>query len=214
MYCPSCGSEERQRSQFCRACGTDLRVVRTALETPDAVTASAASARDEIGRAFASRIKEFQTAKDLERVAENVLPTIEEFLESPQERRLRRVRAGVVTSAIGLGATLFFILMGLLTKGELLPIAGVGVTAFLIGLGIVINGLLFTVLDKNVPDRSQDARVQKILDESSAARASSTEELPPAQQQLLRPLSSVTEHTTHQLQTERVVAPNQHLTEE
>ena len=29
MYCPSCGSEERQLSQFCRACGTDLRVSLT-----------------------------------------------------------------------------------------------------------------------------------------------------------------------------------------
>src|SRR3982750_2892799 len=38
MYCPSCGSEERQLSQFCRACGTDLRVVRNSLENPDAIT--------------------------------------------------------------------------------------------------------------------------------------------------------------------------------
>ena len=36
MYCPSCGSEERQLSQFCRACGTDLRIVRNSLESPDA----------------------------------------------------------------------------------------------------------------------------------------------------------------------------------
>src|SRR5437764_1387601 len=31
MYCPSCGSEERQASQYCRACGTDLRPVRIGL---------------------------------------------------------------------------------------------------------------------------------------------------------------------------------------
>jgi len=37
MYCPSCGSEERQLSQFCRACGTELRVVRNSLERPDAI---------------------------------------------------------------------------------------------------------------------------------------------------------------------------------
>jgi uncharacterized membrane protein YvbJ len=46
MYCPFCGSEERQLSQFCRACGADLRVVRSSLERPDAITASAASARE------------------------------------------------------------------------------------------------------------------------------------------------------------------------
>jgi len=53
MFCPSCGSEEHQASQFCRACGTDLRVVRMGLERPDSITESAISAREEIGRAVA-----------------------------------------------------------------------------------------------------------------------------------------------------------------
>jgi hypothetical protein len=44
MYGPSCGSEERQLSQFCRACDTDLGVVRNSLEKLDAITASAVSA--------------------------------------------------------------------------------------------------------------------------------------------------------------------------
>ena len=49
MYCPSCGSEERQLSQFCRACGADLRVVRTSLEKADAITGSAVSAPEHFG---------------------------------------------------------------------------------------------------------------------------------------------------------------------
>src|SRR5215470_8122764 len=101
MYCPSCGSEERQLSQFCRACGTDLRVVRNSLERPDAITASAASAREQIGLAIADQIRQLRSGKDLERVAEDVLPQFEKFLESPEERRLRRLRAGVVTASIG-----------------------------------------------------------------------------------------------------------------
>ena len=71
MYCPSCGSEERQLSQFCRACGTDLRVVRNSLERPDAITASAISAREQIGMAVADQIRQMSSAKDLERVAED-----------------------------------------------------------------------------------------------------------------------------------------------
>lgn len=63
MFCPSCGSEERQVSQFCRACGTDLRAVRATLEKPDAITASAVSARDEIRRAIADRIRELEGYK-------------------------------------------------------------------------------------------------------------------------------------------------------
>ena len=53
MFCPECGIEERTANQFCRACGVDLRRVRVAVESPDSITASAVSARDEIGRAVA-----------------------------------------------------------------------------------------------------------------------------------------------------------------
>src|ERR1043166_9494427 len=92
MYCPSCGSEERQKSQFCRACGSDLRIVRNSLDNPDAVTQSAISAREHIGMAVADKIRQMSSAKELEHVAEDVLPHFEKFLESPEEKRLRRIR--------------------------------------------------------------------------------------------------------------------------
>src|SRR5215217_2975265 len=137
MYCPSCGSEERQLSQFCRACGTDLRVVRNSLENPDAVTQSAISAREHIGMAVADKIRQMGTAKDLERVAEDVLPHFEKFLESPEERRLRRIRAGVITAAIGLGATIVTFVMAM-DKGDLLPLVTPAFITFLAGLGMII----------------------------------------------------------------------------
>ncbi|HTH51491.1 MAG TPA: hypothetical protein VL501_06140, partial [Pyrinomonadaceae bacterium] len=100
MFCPGCGIEENQPIQFCRACGTGLR------GATDPVTSSAMSAREEIGRAMADKIREFNSAKDLKKIAEDVLPELEKFLESPAEKRLRRVRKGVVISGIGLGAAL------------------------------------------------------------------------------------------------------------
>src|SRR6266513_3799307 len=111
MFCPSCGSEERQASQYCRACGIDLRPVRVSLERPDSITASAVSAREDIGRAVADRIREVEDAHELKKIAEDVLPQIEKFLESYEEKRLRRVRAGVVVAASGLGGAVFMILM-------------------------------------------------------------------------------------------------------
>src|ERR671933_646625 len=100
MYCPTCGAEERQQpGQFCRVCGTDLRAVRVGLERPDAITQSAISAREEISRAVAFKIRELEDTRDLKRVAEDVLPKLEEFLESPQERRLRRLRGGTIMAA-------------------------------------------------------------------------------------------------------------------
>src|SRR5687767_9713696 len=106
MFCPGCGLEDKQANQFCRACGTDFRSVRYALEKPDSITASAASARDDIGRAIAAKIRESRTADELATVTEEVLPEIEKFLESPEEKRMRRMRVGMMLSTIGLGTTL------------------------------------------------------------------------------------------------------------
>src|SRR4051812_7540467 len=102
MFCPSCGSDERQATQFCRACGSDLRVVRTALERPDSITTSAVAAREEIGRAVAEKIRQMEDGRYLRRFAQFVLPKIDKFLESPEEKRLRRLRTGTITGLIGL----------------------------------------------------------------------------------------------------------------
>src|SRR2546430_14442941 len=117
MFCPSCGSEERQASQYCRACGTDLRPVRVSIERPDSITASAVSAREEIGRAVAEKIRVVEVSRDLKRVAEDVLPQLEKFLESYEEKRLRRVRAGVVVAASGIGTWILGLIMSAVCSG-------------------------------------------------------------------------------------------------
>ena len=213
MFCPSCGSEERQASQFCRACGTDLRTVRISLERPDSITASAVSAREEIGRAMADKIREVEDSRDLKRVAEDVLPKIEKFLESYEEKRLRRIRAGVIVAASGLG-TCFLgkIMWAVLSRSDAqtaLGFVGLGAIAFAIGLGLVLNGMVFTRPRKELEDHSADARAQNLLDagyaapqlrpgaDASSFRAQTTSNLSNAAG------SSVTEHTTHHLKTER-----------
>jgi hypothetical protein len=203
MFCPGCGLEERQSNQFCRACGADLRTVRTALERPDKITASAVSARDEIGRAIAARIRETTSAKELEKVAEDVLPALEKFLESPQEKRMRRVRVGTLISSIGLGAALAFSMAAVLIgdKGVFM-IAGMGVVTFFIGLSFIINALLFTVPKKNLPDKSSDAESQRELDLTDAE---TNELLLPESNNVF---SSVTEHTTTHLKEKQPVSRN------
>jgi hypothetical protein len=205
MYCPSCGSEERQLSQFCRACGTDLRIVRTTLERPDAVTASAISAREQISRAFADRIREAETGHDLEHIAEDVLPQFEKFFESPEERRLRRVRAGIITATVGLGYSIIALIISF-DKPDFFPVVTPGLIAFLVGLGLVINGLVFTVPKKMLPGSEDDALAQKILDSSNQYQTpqiqvrATTNELTPGHRDQL---SSITEHTTHHLQSRK-----------
>src|SRR5690242_18813623 len=163
MYCPSCGSEERQLSQFCRACGTDLRIVRNSLEKPDAITASAVSAREQIGLAIADQIRQMRSGEDLEHVAGDVLPSFEKFLESPEERGLRRLRAGVITASIGFALTLIMFFAAL-DKSDLFPFMVPGFITFMVGVGIVVNGLLFTIPRKELPGHASDALAQKVLD--------------------------------------------------
>jgi|ERR1043166_1134915 hypothetical protein len=205
MYCPTCGSEERQLSQYCRACGTDLRVVRRGLERPDTITASAVSAREQISQVMAEKIREMDSAQDLKRVAEDVLPQIEKFLESPEEKRLRRVRAGVVVAASGLGAALLIFLMSI-KDHDLLAFSSLGIIAFLIGLGLIINGLAFTVPRKTLADRSDDARAQKELEsqawspyQNQLSQGPQTTNDLPTPHSAIAERASVTEHTTHHL---------------
>ncbi len=196
MFCPNCGLEERQTNQFCRACGADLRVVRSLIERPDSITASAATAREEIGRAFASKIREADTAVELKIVAEDVLPQIEKFLESPAEKRLRRVRTGTLITCIGLGAAIgFFIAAALTAERELVFLAGLGIVAFFVGIGFLINGLLFTTPKKLLSDNSDEARTQRAIDSQTVSNTNELQ-MPEARAQFI---PSVTEHTTRHL---------------
>jgi hypothetical protein len=204
MYCPSCGSEERQLSQFCRACGTDLRVIRAGLERVDSVTASAVSARDHISRAVADKIREAESMSELKRVAEDVLPEIEKFLESPEEKRLRRIRAGVIFAAIGLGGSLISFLLTL-QNNEFIPLLLPGFVMFFIGIAVVLNGIFFTLPRKELKDASAQALTQMELDSQRAlamlngvsSQPSTTNDLEARESMPVR--TSVTEHTTHQL---------------
>lgn len=194
MYCPDCGIEDRQANQFCRACGADLRRVRVAVSMPDSITASAASARDEIGRAIAEKIRESRSAEELAVVAEDVLPEIEKFLESPQEKRMRRMRTGTILACVGLGASIGITLVSLVMKdGDVIFLAALGLVCFFIGIAFVLNGLFLTVPKASAPDRSSDADSQRQLD----GMPSTTNDLKLPEPASL--FSSVTDSTTKHL---------------
>jgi hypothetical protein len=142
---------------------------------------------------MADKIAEMESSHDLKQVAEDVLPQIEKFLESPEERRLRRVRAGVIVAAVGLGATVVTLIMAL-NKGDVLPFASLGFITFLVGLGLIINGLAFTLPRKEGPSLSRDPDPQLLSQQTGTSPIS----IPTL---LSRPTStpSVTEHTTQHL---------------
>jgi hypothetical protein len=173
------------------------------LERPDAITESAVSARDHIGRAIADKIRMTESASELQKVAEEVLPEIEKFLESPAERRLRRVRAGIIMAAIGIGGTLGGIIASTV-EDELVVLVIPGMTMLFIGLAVILNGLMFTLPRKRVIDHADEALAQKALDSGFNAATGLVAETPKnALNSGERSLASVTEHTTHQLKTSR-----------
>ena len=200
MYCPDCGLEDKQSNQFCRACGTDLRPVRNAVQRPDSVTASAASARDEIGRAIAAKIRESTSAAELAVVADEVLPEVEKFLESPAEKRLRRMRTGIIMSSIGFGTALGISLVSLaMNDNDVIFLAALGFVLFFIGIGFILNGVFLTVPKTALPDKFSDAESQRELD---GTRVQTNDLVLPEAKSLF---SSVTENTTRHLKAKEPI---------
>jgi hypothetical protein len=194
MFCPGCGTEERGRGRFCRGCGSELQSVRLAMEKPDAITQSAVTARDEVGRAIAAKFKEIETGRDFRRVVEDALPAIEKFLESPEEKRLRHIREGVTTASVGVGLAIFAYFMSIAVpaaeKGSLFVLGAAGIL-FMIGLGLTMNGFLFSTPRKRLVDHHPKLALDPRPPLTSTTPSLS--EYNPAP-------SSITEETTYNLQ--------------
>lgn len=204
MFCPTCGTEERSTDQFCRTCGTDIRAIRTNLERPGVVRGSAVSAREEIAFSIAEHARSLKDVSEMQVFVEEILPAIEKFLDGPDDRRLRRIRNGVVTSAAGLGFAVFMLLMTMM-EAEVIPGVGVGLGLFLIGVGIIVNGYFFTISRPAETTHEQSAELRDLLSSTVAAANS---------QRFLTPPGSVVESTTRHLEREQGKAASPRATGE
>src|SRR5262245_56511175 len=129
MFCPNCGLDDPNHNQFCRSCGTSLNAVRSILEQPDAITTSAVRAREEVGRVIAAKIAELEEAHELRLAVYELLPAIQGFLESPEEKllrkreqRLNQMREGVLTAVVGLAIMIPSFLLSWVTQKEVILI--------------------------------------------------------------------------------------------
>ena len=99
-------------------------------------------------------MKKLEEADDFKQVVEDVLPQVEKFLESPEERRLRRIRAGVITALSGLApAVLLILLRAPIDEKDISGILALaGIAAFMVGIALVVNGLLFSLPKIQIKD--------------------------------------------------------------
>jgi hypothetical protein len=190
MLCPRCGSNQSDEVRFCTSCGGNLHALREALESRDA------------GKKFdwsdtwvAEMFMSGEAAKRLrfekERQA-GITPTM---------KRYNEIKAGVITSSVGVGIAIFlFVFMqGLLGNvspqtGEILSRLWIaGVIPFFVGVALMINGLVVSRRLAEIQEREMkrpDA-LESELDQRT---------LPPAEAGEFVPARfSVTEGTTRHL---------------
>ncbi len=135
MFCPQCGTETRDQIKFCKQCGTNLRRVMGVM--------GKGGAGFKAGELVDWEKVELEERKE-KRATRNK--------KTPEEKRFEELKAGVITSSVGLGVMIFLgFLFGAISQTVnpdaawiLRAIPFVGVIPFLIGLGIIFNGLFIS----------------------------------------------------------------------
>ncbi len=139
MFCPRCGTNQSDDIKFCKTCGGNLSAVRQAVtsrETGGKIDWS----KTWVAETFLSEAERDARKEQLER----------ERGITPEVKRQKELKAGVVTASVGIGVSIFlFVIMeGVIlslhnpgSERELLSrLWVVGVIPFFIGLGLIING--------------------------------------------------------------------------
>ncbi len=156
MFCPQCGNKQSDELKFCNLCGANLYAVRQVVATRET---------DE----------KFDWSKTW--VAEMLLSESErkkrqaEFeLERGMNYELKRyneIKAGVITSCVGVGVSifLFFMMEGIVRSGQNPPgdaeilraVWLAGVIPFLVGIALIINGLFVSRKIVELAKREREA---------------------------------------------------------
>ena len=191
MLCPRCNSNQSDEVKFCKSCGANLQAVRDVLAGRDPGN------KFEWGDTWVAEMFRSGQANELRKLE------LERRLGiTPEVKRYNEIKAGVITSSVGVGVSvfLFVFMQGLVNvvgveAQQILPYLWVaGVIPFVIGLALIINGLV--VSKKMVEVQERELRRTGALDGETATqralRAGETNEFIPTG-------FSVTEQTTRHL---------------
>lgn len=185
MYCPNCGQASPEDRNFCKFCGTNLRLVSEAL------------------------LRGTVPPKSLSETTAKILEDWfgEEPEPPPEEKQFNAIRGGVITTCVGFGVSLFlyFLMRGVASSPNVdpgaIPIIQmvwlVGLIPFFIGLGLLINGLFFYKPPKRALPQVSSPPARVASPETQRALSEPGVTIPP----------SVTEQTTHRLESPAPVRP-------
>ena len=181
MYCPTCAIQMTDDVKFCRSCGANLRAVQ------DALTGRNARTSDWWDQSWAKELMMSQEERDRRRG------------KTPEVKRLEEIKAGVIVSAVGIGAMIFlYFLLGAVAANEppkdALIISKVwlaGLVPFMIGLSLIFNGMFISKRIVKLK-KEQDDRLQ------AAPGISTTHQLPDIET-IPIPNYSVMDQTTYRL---------------
>jgi hypothetical protein len=190
MLCPRCGSNQSDEVKFCTSCGANLHAVREALVSRD--SGNKLDWSDTwVAEMFMSGGAAKRHRLEKERQM-GITPTMKRYME---------IKAGVITSSVGVGLAIFlFVFMqGLLGNvspqtGEILSRLWIaGVIPFFVGVALMINGLVVSKRLAEIQERemTKPTVLEGELDQR-ALRPADEGEFVPAR-------FSVTEGTTRHL---------------
>src|SRR6266702_4026913 len=141
MFCPQCGVTQSEELNFCKSCGVNLDAVRQAVALREPGEKFDWS-RTWVAEMFLSESERKRRKEKLER----------EHGITPEMKRYTEIKAGVITSSVGVGVMIFlYVLMqGIIQSGQnpasdaaiLSRIWVAGVIPFFVGVALIINGLL------------------------------------------------------------------------
>ena len=191
MLCPRCSSNQSDDVKFCKFCGANLQAVRDALENREPGN------KFDWSNTWVAEMFQSGQAAELRKLEMERRMGI-----TPEVKRYNEIKAGVITSSVGVGLAIFlFVFMqGLL--GSVSPQAAeiltriwiAGVIPFFVGIALIVNGLV--VSKRMVEIQERELRKANSLEGEAATQRA----LQPADTNEFIPTGfSVTEQTTRHL---------------
>ncbi len=194
MFCPKCGSTQSDELRFCKVCGANLFAVRQVVDTRETAEQSDAG-KDWIAKVVHTQEESKRHKEEIDR-QRGLTPEI--------KLRYDEIKAGVITSAVGIGIGIFLyvFMQGIILSGNVTPSTAeilsrlwiAGVLPLFVGISLTINGLFVSKKLVEIAKKATQATPNSLEGDLNPPylRAADTNEFLPSG-------FSVTEQTTKHL---------------